>query len=220
MRDSPVLYGIAKSGVRIPLSIAVSGTGSGHDRLFIAVVRDARSMNDTLHGMMALAETDSLTQLGNRRHLTSMLAEFENDPDRTLAILFLDLEQFKPLNDTYGHEAGDNVLRIIARRLRSSLRDCDHCIRLGGDEFAVALVGIEDPETLERVAQKVHARILEPINLGGSIVRIGVNIGGVIGCPFQTGGGALLKRADTAMYQAKNAGLPYCSFDPTRLAAA
>jgi PAS domain S-box-containing protein len=119
MQDRPVLYGISKSGKKLPLSIGISTIGEGADRLFIAIIRDARSMDDTLEGAAIAAETDPLTKLGNRRCLMSTLEEFEGEAERSIGLLFLDLDDFKPLNDNYGHEAGDDVLRIVAQFFRT-----------------------------------------------------------------------------------------------------
>jgi diguanylate cyclase (GGDEF)-like protein/PAS domain S-box-containing protein len=219
MEDRPILFGMSKSGARLPLSIGISTIGEQDERVFVAVVRDASSFDDTLEDAMLLAETDPLTQLGNRRFLSSKLGEYvKSDDAPPIALLFLDLDRFKPLNDTYGHEAGDEVLGIVARRLRTSLRDSDTCIRLGGDEFVVLVAGVEDPAALERIALKLHASVVAPMHLSNVTASVGVSIGGVIGSPSRAGADHLLERADAAMYQAKTAGVPY-RFHKTRQVA-
>jgi len=210
MENRPVLFGVSKAGVRLPLSIGISTIGTKDTPLFIAVVRDAMIIEDALEGAMALAETDPLTRLGNRRYLSSMLNEFAEDPDQIIALLFLDLDKFKPLNDEHGHELGDEVLRITARRLSNGVRECDTCIRLGGDEFVVVLASVDDADILERIALKLHAIVTVPIQLGEVTARVGVSIGGVVGFPHCVGSAALLKQADEAMYRAKREGVPYC----------
>jgi diguanylate cyclase (GGDEF)-like protein/PAS domain S-box-containing protein len=221
MRDRPVLVGISKSGAKVPLSIGISPLVSGDERYFVAVVRDARSFDDTLESAMLLAETDPLTQLGNRRYLSTKLRQLENENrDRAIAVLFLDLDNFKPLNDTHGHEIGDEVLGIVARRLSGSVRASDTLIRLGGDEFVALLAGVREPHALERAALKLHATVTAPIHLRRLTLRIGVSIGGAIGSPGVTGSETLLQRADAAMYRAKMAKLAYCFHEPSSAAAA
>jgi diguanylate cyclase (GGDEF)-like protein/PAS domain S-box-containing protein len=220
MENRPVLFGVSKAGVRLPLSIGISTIGTKDAPLFIAVVRDAMIMEDALEGAMALAETDPLTRLGNRSHLSSMLNEFAEDPARIIALLFLDLDKFKPLNDEYGHEFGDEVLRITARRLSNGVRESDTCIRLGGDEFVVVHAGVDDADILERIALKLHAIVTVPIRIGEATARVGVSIGGVVGFPYCVGSAALLKQADEAMYQAKRQGVPYCKHSTLHTAAA
>lgn len=211
MEDRPILSGISKSGTRLPLSISISTIGEQEDRLFIAIVRDARSFDNTLEDAMLAAETDPLTQLGNRRYLSSTLEQYvKRDDAPALALLFLDLDRFKPLNDEYGHEVGDKVLGIVARRLRGSLRDNDICVRFGGDEFVVVVAEVQDAAALERIASKLHAKVTAPIHLGEVTASVGVSIGGVIGSPNGVGADTLVRQADAAMYRAKTEGLAYC----------
>lgn len=221
MQDRPVLVGISKSGARVAVSIGISPIAGGEACFFVAVVRDARSFDDTLENAMLLAETDPLTQLGNRRYLSATLARFrQEDRGRSIAVLFLDLDRFKPLNDTYGHEVGDEVLGIVARRLSGSVRATDTLIRLGGDEFVVLLEGVQEPSALERTALKLHAKVTAPIHLRGLTLRIGASIGGAIGSLACAGPDTLLQQADAAMYRAKAASLPYCLHQPSTAAAA
>lgn len=221
MEDRPILFGVSKSGARVPLSIGISPIVGGDERFFVAVVRDARSFDDTLENAMLLADTDPLTRLGNRRYLSTKLQQFESgDRDRLMAVLFLDLDNFKPLNDTYGHEVGDEVLGIVARRMSGSVRASDTLIRLGGDEFVVLLEGVRDPAALERAAFKLHAKVTEPIHLRRLTLRVGASIGGAIGSPGCAGPETLLQQADAAMYRAKAAKLPYCFHQPSAAVAA
>ena len=221
MQDRPILVGISKSGAKVPLSIGISPLVSGDERFFVAVVRDARSFDDTLESAMLLAETDPLTQLGNRRYLSTKLRQFENeDRGRSIAILFLDLNDFKPLNDTHGHEIGDEVLSIVARRLSGSVRASDTLIRLGGDEFVVLLAGVREPHALKRAALKMHAKVTEPIHLRRLTLRVGVSIGGAIGSLGCAGPETLLQQADAAMYRAKVEKLAYCFHAQSPAAAA
>lgn len=221
MQERPVLSGVSKSGGRVPLSIGISPIAGGDECFFVAVVRDARSFDDTLESAMLLAETDPLTRLGNRRYLSTKLRQFESgERGRPIAVLFLDLDSFKPLNDTYGHEVGDEVLSIVARRMRGSVRTSDTLIRLGGDEFVVLLDGVQDPAALERAALKLHAKVTEPIHVRRQTLRVGASIGGAIGSPDSSEPESVLQQADAAMYRAKAEKLAYCFHQPSAAVAA
>jgi diguanylate cyclase (GGDEF)-like protein len=153
-------------------------------------LRQARILNDERR----LARTDELTGLPNRRLLISTLgleANFEG------ALLLMDLNQFKPLNDQYGHEFGDVVLQEVARRFSRALPDSAILARLGGDEFGVIVKGSYE-ETVE-CAYALHATLTYPMQIRGVSIRVGVSIGHV----YNDGAGELLKRADVAMYRAK-----------------
>jgi len=137
-------------------------------------------------------------------------------PATPLAALFLDLDGFKPLNDRYGHDTGDQVLVVVAKRLRAAVREADLCVRLGGDEFVVLLEGDIAPASLERIAHKLHRSITAPLRIGQRVLRVGVSIGGAIAAGDAAAAargsahGALLEAADAAMYRAKLNGMPYC----------
>lgn len=155
-----------------------------------------------------LAGSDALTSLPNRRwamsHLSRLMARSERSGE-TFALLSFDLNGFKPVNDTYGHAAGDLLLAEIARRLRDSMRPDDLVARMGGDEF-LALVRVEPnagQEWLQLMANRVQAVVQQPVLIDGHSVRVGTSIG--IACYPQDGQDAatLLRRADEAMYQAK-----------------
>lgn len=141
-----------------------------------------------------LARTDELTGLANRRKL---LTEIENFSEVEGALLLLDLNQFKPVNDNYGHDVGDLLLREVARRFARAIPDGSILARLGGDEFGVLIPGSLD-HTLES-AQALRACLTYPCQVKGLSISVGVSIGHV----YNDGAGNLLKRADDAMYRAK-----------------
>ncbi|ROP45033.1 GGDEF domain-containing protein [Pseudokineococcus lusitanus] len=146
------------------------------------------------------AETDELTGLGNRRALLEHLARSVDEPT---AVLLLDLDGFKAVNDTHGHAAGDALLRQVADRLRAV--GGGHAVRLGGDEFAVVVPEGSLPEA-EELARRLHAALAVPHELGPGRVVVGASVG-VSAAPGQGAGGeALLRRADAAMYRAKQRG--------------
>lgn len=161
-----------------------------------------------------LALHDALTGLANRRHLSLQLqiaiARTRRDGNR-LALLLLDLDGFKPVNDRYGHQAGDTVLIEVARRLKELVRESEIAARLGGDEFVVVIEqsagsAHEGPDGAARAAQRLIASLKQPIALSGpaqQLVYIGASVG-VAFCPGDaTDADSLLRMADVALYRAK-----------------
>ena len=161
-----------------------------------------------------LALHDSLTGLPNRRLLEESLSQTIKERARYQdysALILLDLDGFKPINDTFGHEAGDNVLCTVARRIRVVLRDSDLCARLGGDEFVVLLgkVGADEVESLAHallVADKIRLAVSAPMNHKGNAFSVGASIGVRLISARSGDADALLREADAAMYEAKKAG--------------
>jgi two-component system cell cycle response regulator len=153
---------------------------------------------------------DSMTGLLNRRGLDNALATVLSSAiaeSRQLALLLVDLDRFKAVNDTYGHEAGDLVLREVAKVLNQNVRRTDIVGRTGGDEFVVLLPGIEGPYKAEEIAQSIIAGVSKPIPLGdGNFAHIGASIGISLTGLAREPAAALLRRADVAMYAAKQSG--------------
>jgi diguanylate cyclase (GGDEF)-like protein len=120
--------------------------------------------------------------------------------------MLVDLDEFKAINDTYGHLTGDYVLRTVAKRIQDSVRETDTVARLGGDEFVVVLVGQRSTEDPAVVAEKMLGAITQPIPAGGRQLEIGASIGISIFPRDGDSTEALLKHADAAMYRVKDAG--------------
>ena len=156
------------------------------------VIRQANNLGEE----KVLARTDELTGLPNRRRLIAELSTFEGVEG---ALLLLDLDGFKPVNDRYGHEMGDRILRQVAQRFSRSLPTGAILARLGGDEFGILVTGSDDA-TLE-LASALKATLSYPFVLDGNTISISVSIGHV----RNDGAGDLLQRADLAMYEAKRA---------------
>lgn len=153
-----------------------------------------------------LALHDDLTLLPNRSFFCQRLDEALSRSERqqrAIAVLYLDLDNFKAINDTYGHAAGDELLRIIAARLNRAIRNADIISRLGGDEFALLLSDVADHEQLGRVAEKLAALVASPVKIGELHLSVYASIGIAV-CPVDgMTAEALLDSADAAMYHAK-----------------
>ena len=126
--------------------------------------------------------------------------------DIELALLFLDLDRFKTINDTLGHGYGDELLRSLARRLPVCVREQDTVARLGGDEFVVLLNGIEDPQVAAQVAERILASVCEPMHIGGHELQVTPSIGISLYPDDGHDAATLMKHADLAMYEAKGSG--------------
>ena len=174
-------------------------------------VRGLRSLTEERHRQ---AVTDELTGLGNRRQLITLLeAYFEDNadpatPPRSLAFLFVDLDHFKEINDSFGHSAGDELLRQLGPRLTSSLRDTDVLVRIGGDELGAVLLD-SDPSYAAGLARRLTALLEQPFILNGVSIRISASIG-IASAPGDAGDSVgLMRCADVAMYRAKLTHQPF-----------
>jgi diguanylate cyclase len=165
------------------------------------------------------AVTDQLTGLGNRRRLTTVLEGFFADhadaatPPRTLAFLFIDLDHFKEVNDSFGHTAGDQLLAQIGPRFERCLGAADLLVRIGGDELAVVLLDSSLDRALA-LAARLSASLEEPFALDMVSVRIGASIGIALAPQQAAGPAELMQAADKAMYRSKQAGTAFEVFDP------
>ncbi len=183
----------------------------------------ARRLKRNAQRMEFLAHHDTLTQLPNRAMLLERLRQASSlarRQGRRIGLLFVDLDQFKRVNDTLGHSTGDALLRSVAQRLRASVREEDMVARLGGDEFCVLLEGIESPEAAGAVAEKLLQALSVPHAVGDRTLEAGASIG--IACQPEDGEDVetLLMNADIAMYRAKSAGRNrHCFFGAGRAPA-
>src|ERR1700676_2210241 len=165
-----------------------------------------------------LAYHDSLTGLGNRLLFKEQLEEALKDDTITphpLAVLFLDLDGFKAVNDTLGHSIGDLLLKSVATKLRDTLPQTDRIARLGGDEFAILQMSGVQPASSIALAEKIIKIVGQPCNIDGHDVTVGASIGIAVALPGTINTETLLKSADLAMYSAKSDGRGiYRMFDP------
>jgi len=179
-----------------------SGVANGHDLLSIIT---QRKQAELYH----LAHYDSLTGIPNRMLLGDRLAHACRDAQRKgglVALLFVDVDRFKQINDSLGHSAGDAVLRKVVERLKTAARDTDTVARLGGDEFVVLMEDISEPGDVDMVAQRLVTSMREPIELLGHTLIATASVGSAIYPNDDTEISPLLAKADAAMYQAKNSG--------------
>jgi diguanylate cyclase (GGDEF)-like protein len=154
-----------------------------------------------------LSERDGLTKLLNRPAFELWLSErISADDGRQLAVLFIDLDHFKPVNDQFGHAAGDAVLQEFARRLQSVIRPTDVAARLGGDEFGVALCGIRSHSDAQRVADNILTAIKAPMQIGQQSLSIGASVGIATNAAGEGGWQGLIQHADEMLYRAKRSG--------------
>lgn len=156
-----------------------------------------------------LALTDGLTKLANRTAFMERLGEAikrNKRIDKKVALMFIDLDKFKPVNDTHGHDAGDFVLTSIAARLSKLVRETDMVARIGGDEFVVVLEQVTSFEDIEKVARKVLDEIRAPIEFNGKDCSVGGSIGISVNPDHAIDEDALIKVADDVMYTVKKAG--------------
>lgn len=173
------------------------------------ILRANEELTNALSTIQVMATHDSLTGLPNRASLSDTLQHAVNKAARSkngLAIFFIDLDNFKSINDTLGHPTGDQLLREIGRRLRASIRESDLVARLGGDEFVVMIESVSERASLQLLAGKILAAIAELMQLTGHEVKITASIGIAIFPDDGNNVSALLANADMAMYRAKALG--------------
>jgi diguanylate cyclase (GGDEF)-like protein/PAS domain S-box-containing protein len=174
------------------------------------VVVQQRDVSERLQAQRALAHAashDDLTGLSNRGELLRRMALSlpQAGPSAAVAVLFVDLDLFKDVNDRLGHRAGDDVLVVVARRLASSLRTHDHLGRLGGDEFGVLLTELRDEDEVHAVVGRLVSAIEQPITLPEGTVTVGASVGHAYTTDPSTPLDRLLAAADSAMYATKAA---------------
>lgn len=161
--------------------------------------------------MRHFAYHDKLTGLPNRSLLLDRLNQTVAQrarQNRQAALLLLDLDGFKGVNDSFGHSVGDQLLQQVAQRLLKSTRNADTISRYGGDEFIILLPDVEGRKSAMEVAQKIHARFAEPFLIGGHLLAVTACIGIAVYPLDGTSADELIERADVAMYRAKSHGKP------------
>ncbi len=199
----------AKDGREILLEASVRGVYSGEELSgYECIARDVTESRQWEEALRFQALHDSVTNLPNRMHFRERVAELVGSSrlaSESFAVYVLDLDQFKDINDNLGHQSGDVLLEVVARRLASAIREADTLARLGGDEFAL-VVAVDDIEDARRVALRILEVFKSPFKLDGRELALSASLGIAV---FPTHGSSvdsLLRFADIAMYAAKQAG--------------
>ena|GEM_PF-1267059 len=190
---------------------------NGHLVEVEAVTIDITLRKQAEERAILLSRTDALTGIANRGEFIERLdrafaaAKRGNAP---FAVLFVDLDRFKQVNDVQGHGVGDKLLKEVAQRLSGAVRETDLAARLGGDEFAVLLMGVDDAASCAAIADKLVTKLCAPYTVDTHELHIGASIGIAMFCATTASGEALLAQADRALYRAKGAGRGQVCFDP------
>ena len=196
-------------GDLIPVKVITKAIRIAGKTRTVFAVRDQRERINTEAAMRRLAHEDALTGLANRfsfNHELSARFESARAIDRSFALLMLDLDRFKIVNDTLGHGVGDALLARVSRRLRKAIREGDLLARLGGDEFAIVLGAPVDLGDVSIVAERIIEMVSRPYIIDGQIVEIGVSVGVAFAPADGTTTEALSRNADLALYRAKEDG--------------
>lgn len=181
---------------------------SGNVEAFVGVVQDITDQKREEIRLIRLAQRDPLTGLLNRMGFQAFLeaSSFPSEAQSTIALLYIDLDHFKPVNDLHGHAVGDEVLQQFAARLSASVRPTDAVARIGGDEFAVALVDVRDGEAARAVAEKIVKASAATFVVREIAVNIGASVGVAVGDPGSVDWRDLVELADARLYHAKATG--------------
>ncbi|MEZ7911130.1 MAG: EAL domain-containing protein [Propionivibrio sp.] len=190
-------------------AIAVVRDNENRIKHHISVFSDMTERKEAQERIEFLAHHDPLTGLPNRLLLRDRVAQALAQALRMqnrVALMFLDLDRFKTINDSLGHPVGDALLKEVVERLRTCVRDTDTICRQGGDEFIILLNDVRDSEAVSRIAEKIHLRMTEPVLVGKHQLSTSFSIGIALGPDDASDFDTLLQKADTAMYHAKEAG--------------
>jgi len=201
--------GLRQDGETFPLEINISEMILAGEQHFVGILRDVTERNKAEEKMTQLALYDQLTKLPNRtlfyEHLERALSQSKRTKSM-VALLFIDLDGFKAVNDTLGHDMGDHLLVEVGKRLHDSIRESDIAARMGGDEFTVILTNLSSLDVVPRIADNIIKSLNRPVLFKENQCHVGASIGIAI-YPDHAGNiDDLVKEADTAMYLAKNAG--------------
>jgi len=203
------VLGQRKNGDLFPTELSVSHSRVAGQLLYTLIVRDVTERKQAEDRIRRMASHDNLTGLPNRTLLMDRLqvamAQVRRQGGR-FALLFLDLDKFKPVNDNFGHEVGDHLLQVVASRMQDNVRASDTVARIGGDEFALVLNNIENESAITSTCELLLKEISREYNISGNRIEISASIGVVFFAGQEQNAGDLIRRADNAMYAAKRAG--------------
>lgn len=191
------------------LNISVVKDSFGNILNYVAIFSDITKIKKSNERIEYLAHHDPLTNLPNRLLLKARLDQsitHANSSQEILALFFIDIDNFKVINDTYGHSIGDKIINLVASRLQRNLRPDDTISRIGGDEFIIVIENIDQIKSVEKIANKILDDFKEPVKLQEYLFEVTVSMGISLFPNNSQNAEDLIKHADTAMYSAKNAG--------------
>jgi diguanylate cyclase (GGDEF)-like protein len=203
-REFEIPRGDGTTSTLLSVSVPLAQPGE-----WVAITVDLTKHTAAERAIAYLATHDPLTGLPNRRLLEDRLRHALTSANRrsgTIAVLFLDIDYFKRVNDSYGHRIGDAVLRAVAQRLQTVLRDNDTVARAGGDEFVVVLEDLSDPTEATRIAERARVAVQHPLVVESYEIEMTVSIGVSLNVRPNETAETLLRNSDDAMYAAKDAG--------------
>lgn len=206
MHHNKSIYGLRKNGQEFPAESSIYMFESNGMKTFTAVLRDVSDAAALKERMYQLATHDHLTMLPNRLLFDDRLSTAISRADRNhkkLALLFIDLDNFKAVNDRLGHQAGDDYLRIIGQRLKDFLRGSDTAARIGGDEFALIMEDIESRHVVDKTIQHLRTSLEEGMALDAEQYLPSISIGVAVYPDEALNADQLLRQADHAMYADK-----------------
>jgi diguanylate cyclase (GGDEF)-like protein/PAS domain S-box-containing protein len=208
-----------KDGRALTSRISISAVYGSHGSVqhYVALLSDMTQMKKRLELLERDARYDALTQLPNRLLLAERMRQAlgqARTQQHRLAIAFIDLDGFKAINDNYGHELGDRVLQIIAKRIKATVREHDTLARLGGDEFVAGLVGLQQMGDCEVVLKRMLQAASAPIQIDAGTIEVSASIGVAFFPEHGQEIDALISKADQAMYLSKRCGGNRLAFCP------
>ena len=204
-----VWWGKGKKPIDVSVTISAVKDSDGNIIGVSRIARDITERKESQKHIEYLAHYDPLTGLPNRALLADRMKTAIGNARRyssQLAVLFMDLDRFKPINDSLGHEIGDKLLKTVAERMRSTVRETDTVSRLGGDEFVILLSRIHVASDAARVAEKIIAALSQPYHIGQHELLLTASVGISIYPDSGKDASSLLRSADEAMYSAKGQG--------------
>lgn len=206
MHHQKSVFGLRKNGQEFPAESSIYMYQYDGEKTFTAVLRDVTHHAEAEERLVRLASHDFLTELPNRLLFDDRLSTAISRAERNcqkLALLYIDMDNFKAVNDRLGHAAGDVVLKTVGERLRTSIRESDTAARIGGDEFAVILENLNNREDAHNTERNLRGCVEKPFSLEGKAITPSISVGIALYPDDADNAGQLLKEADRAMFAAK-----------------
>jgi diguanylate cyclase (GGDEF)-like protein len=197
---------VKKDYTEFPVEVSAKGTLIGSEKIRIHIIRDITERKNAEEKIIYLANHDSLTGIPNRAFMMNELdraLDFAGRGQYKLALLLFDIDKFKLINDMYGHQAGDMVLKTVAARMKSIIRKVDTVARLGGDEFVIILPMVKNDNDILELVQRMFKAMDEPITVNDTSIKVYISVGISVYPKDASSRESLIKSADISMYEAK-----------------